>query len=706
MVRFVVLFLLLISSSIFADDLRITEERWQHIATAAEWLQGKRTAPPSSLSDPDLEALFHLDENLPICGTPIALDYATFRHGTAASLQDSLGPRPTTLAESFDSPAGHFKVHYTRIGADAVYKANVITNPYGVPDYVLWTAVIADSVYGNLMLLGYPRPLADDGYPEGGDARYDIYLRNLPTGVLGQTWPDSTDYDNDSTQATSFMELDNDYSYHPKYKNDPRNVLRVTIAHEYFHAVQFGMDWREAGTFQVGPNTYFSRAWMEMSAVWIEEKLYDHINDYYGYLPTFFDSTKRSIEKFEGFSDLHPYASVVWPLFLTQHFSSDDMILEIWRRCGELGAGHHFLEATQTVIDSISGGTENWATAFREFSLWNYFTGARADVAPNNIGYEERRNYPEIPERGIGHHGFDSSMYRYPYPALPQLSTNPFRVEHNASSFIRLEQTRLFTNRYWTYFLKPDSISLDSSFVLDPALPYDRADSAFDVFLRYGPNGNNLPWGLNLIYQLDDIPDSFVVDRVMLPVTGTANGAKIAALRPERYRSITMTLAQASDFRLYSPEVLVNFAYIIRESSGGPDLAYASRLAAVMTPYPNPAVVSQMAEPELTFIFQIPTGADTYPDNVRDSIGPNNVTVLNPKLVVDIFNIAGEYVTTIESVPAMFDELGEYRIKWNMKNGAGRDVASGAYIAYARLFDTYRAEALLAEAKVKVAVIR
>jgi hypothetical protein len=732
MVRFVVLSLILLSSSLRADDLRLTEEQWQHIVNAADWLKGNRVASPGALADPDLEALLHGNDQLPICGTPIAADYMTYRHAFPSSMDaDSLGERQTDLLESFDSPAGLFRIHYSTVDPNIVYQPNVRTNPYGVPDYVYWTAVIADSVYDRIVNdLGFPAPPGDGAYPEGDGSLYDIYLHNLPSGVLGLTYPDSVDYEGDSTQATSFMELDNDYSFLIRYKNNPLDIVRVTVAHEFFHAVQFGMDWRESSYFQIGPNLYPSRPWMEMTAVWMEEKLYDNINDYYGYLPSFFDSTKRSIEQFNGYSDLHPYASVVWPLFLTQYFNDDNLIRVIWEKCAELGYGDDVLEATQFVIDSISGGdsvqagTENWATAFREFALWNYFTGERAAISPNNLGYEEKQNYPSIPDAGIAHHGFDSTKYiantpNRPYPVLFNLSTNPWRVEHNASAYVRLEQTRLFSNRYYSYhydytplgcdtMVPPNCTdsTLDSTFVLDPTLPYDRIDSTFEILLRYVANGNNRPWGLNMIYQLDEIPDSFIVDRIMLPVAGSSNIVLLGADNPAKYRSITFTLAQASDFRLYAPDVFANFTHFIRESSGGPDLALASLPGAVMWPYPNPAVVAQMIDPELTFVFQMPTGPDTYPVQVRDSINANNIVVLNPKLVVDIFTIAGEYVATLDDVPEVFDELGEYRVKWDMKNAAGRDVASGAYFAYARLFDSYRAESLLAEARVKVAVIR
>ena len=48
--------------------------------------------------------------------------------------------------------------------------------------------------------------------------------------------------------------------------------MQVTAAHEYFHAVQFAYDFFEDGWF------------MEATATWAEDELYDSVNDNVNYL--------------------------------------------------------------------------------------------------------------------------------------------------------------------------------------------------------------------------------------------------------------------------------------------------------------------------------------------------------------------------------------------------------------------------------------
>ena len=64
--------------------------------------------------------------------------------------------------------------------------------------------------------------------------------------------------------------LDNDYAR--QYGTAPIDALRVTAAHEFFHAIQFAYD--------VGEDLWF----MEGSATWVEDEVYDAINDNYQFL--------------------------------------------------------------------------------------------------------------------------------------------------------------------------------------------------------------------------------------------------------------------------------------------------------------------------------------------------------------------------------------------------------------------------------------
>jgi hypothetical protein len=71
----------------------------------------------------------------------------------------------------------------------------------------------------------------------------------------------------------------------------------------------------------------------------------------------------------------------------------------------------------------------------------------------------------------------------------------------------------------------------------------------------------------------------------------------------------------------------------------------------------------------------------------------------------------GELVQTLEYEVSDDERYGQrygggYEVGWNMKNQAGKDIASGVYLVVARLFDGTGQKVELAEEQVKVAVIR
>jgi hypothetical protein len=101
----------------------------------------------------------------------------------------------------------------------------------------------------------------------------------------------------------------------------------------------------------------------------------------------------------------------------------------------------------------------------------------------------------------------------------------------------------------------------------------------------------------------------------------------------------------------------------------------------------------------LTFRFGAKTDTTSF---------PAYSTVL---MQLDIYSVAGELVRTLEGIYAGQDRIGPvpgqvYEIGWDMKNQAGREVASGVYLAVARLFGGPGRTNPLAEDRVKVAVIR
>jgi hypothetical protein len=141
----------------------------------------------------------------------------------------------------------------------------------------------------------------------------------------------------------------------------------------------------------------------------------------------------------------------------------------------------------------------------------------------------------------------------------------------------------------------------------------------------------------------------------------------------------------------------MDIGYLLDPS--GADSSRANQESAVLSPYPNPAVVSEMGGRDLTFRFQVATDENGLP------IYGEAYSGLPPYLVVDIYTVAGERVRTIAD-PMPSSDYNMYEIGWDMKNDNGEEVASGAYIAYARLYVSESDRTLLAEEHTKVAIIR
>ena len=163
--------------------------------------------------------------------------------------------RPDVLTNSIISPSGNFKIHFNTTGNHAVY-SNVDGGALGYVDSV---AKIFDDVYNHTVnVLGYTEPIRDSFYVSGGSAEYDVYLLNFSGAFFGLAYPDSLieTLDGDSV-ATAFLELDNDYDQLIQYADRPLDAVRVTAAHEFFHMVQFAIDFSAAIAILSSRNSLF-----------------------------------------------------------------------------------------------------------------------------------------------------------------------------------------------------------------------------------------------------------------------------------------------------------------------------------------------------------------------------------------------------------------------------------------------------------------
>ena len=161
-------------------------------------------------------------------------------------------------------------VHYVPTGGN---------DNFNRADPAFATSALAEMTYvwdEEITEMGFRAPRSDgSSNNDGGDNRTDIYLANIGSaGVYGYCSTDDPElYDPDGRyDLSAYCVLDNDYAEDVFDNLTPLENMQVTAAHEFFHAIQFAYDYFEDAGF------------MEGTAAWVEDEVYDEVNDNYQYL--------------------------------------------------------------------------------------------------------------------------------------------------------------------------------------------------------------------------------------------------------------------------------------------------------------------------------------------------------------------------------------------------------------------------------------
>lgn len=275
-----------------------------------------------------------------------------------------------------------FRVHYTRSGVDAVSRAYACS----VASY------IAYSWRKQVDSLNWPPPPPDYGL--GGDDRYDIYIRSLPQGIAGYCAPEyyySSPYPDG---ATSHIAVTTHLSI--------SGFLKIVCAHELAHALQFRFSSRE--------NSF----WYENSATWMEDVCYEEINSYLWYLsysPGPLTTPYYPINTFIS-GGLYQYAGGIWAMYLEDRFDKD-CLRKIWERQGVV-SGTNTLESFDYVLRNFYNS--NFNNALKEYGIWRYFTGQRADT---QRFFKEGHLWPQVSIMRT-HNSYPNQGNSYSYePVVP-----------------------------------------------------------------------------------------------------------------------------------------------------------------------------------------------------------------------------------------------------------------------------------------------
>lgn len=358
MTRVLILALLFVSShSIVAQPYSLDAIQEEDLTFRALSVFGRDRLPVSAPSS------YTITEHAK-CGTPLLTEIATRWGSLSKATQATLAnvfQRPTTQRSIF-SPNDRFQIHFDLTGTHAVSSVDADGN--GTPDYVDEVAdTFEDTWELQVTDLGYREP------PQDSDGRFDVFIRQLGNrGVYGLTFPDPG-----GITTASYMEIDNDYS-ESIYQTRNLDGMRVTVAHEFFHAVQFG---------------YFASFdaawWQEATATWMEDVAYDEINDYFQYVSVYLGDPEAPLDRF-SWGDLRPFGASVFAHHLSEVYGRDQ-IRATWE---SLGSRTPTTYDINDIGDALPGG---FAAVLPRFHVWNYFAGSR-----HRSGYyEEGIFYSDVP---------------------------------------------------------------------------------------------------------------------------------------------------------------------------------------------------------------------------------------------------------------------------------------------------------------------
>jgi len=287
----------------------------------------------------------------------------------------------TTASRSNCTLSPGFCFHWVNSTGDRVPQADGDRDL--VPDYVETVAaemgVVRSKENGDLAW----RAPRGDGTKGGNVDKTDVYLKQLgDKNLFGYA---ATDPNQSGTSHSAFLVLDNDYAAaeYPGFGSflEP---LRVTAAHEYNHILQYAYD-------------AFQDVWMfESGATWMEDQVYDAIDDYLGYVRSWVTRTEVPLTRFNSKSASDPdnikvYGSAVWNHWLAERLSPNT-VRNAWDRSTSTTPAS-FAPAAYGASIAETGGT----SFFDDFVR---FSTATAEWRAPNSGFSEGASYPDVERRG------------------------------------------------------------------------------------------------------------------------------------------------------------------------------------------------------------------------------------------------------------------------------------------------------------------
>ncbi|MFH1851559.1 MAG: MXAN_6640 family putative metalloprotease [Candidatus Neomarinimicrobiota bacterium] len=276
----------------------------------------------------------------------------------------------------------NFRIHYDLDGTGPV-PPDDISGVSGVPDYVEIVAqAFAHTDTVIMEELNFTRPPSDQN--EGGSNKYDIYIARQEAGVYAYTIPETEIGDNENSPVeevnawSTYITIRNEWGGFP---NTPLENIRVTAAHEYFHAVQYGIDAWDAD----------QESWLlEATAVLMEEAVYDDINDCYQYMRGWFNAPDVALD-FYSINSTHKYGSFIYFQYIQEHLGGYATIHRIFERSIEYDS-YYGDYSRQEITEALEPEGSDFQDALNRMVVANLVMSA--SPAAGEYSYVEAAGYP------------------------------------------------------------------------------------------------------------------------------------------------------------------------------------------------------------------------------------------------------------------------------------------------------------------------
>ena len=262
------------------------------------------------------------------------------------------------------SQNGFFKIFYDTTNANGNLSAMVDLNGNRIPnsynEYIKNVSEIFDSVYTiECNLFKFTAPPKNN--------YYEIFVVNLPDGVFGYTDYETEKYipsDTSNKKYYTFIVVDNDFGV--GYRTIGKNALKVTAAHEFFHAIQIG-------NYGVWERDFYI---YEMFAETFEYLVFPYLNDFLFDTKTYFDNVSQ-ISLMEN-KNYPGYERAIFGIYLFNRFRID-FIKDYWNKT----KSENPISALKNTIRKYNSSLER---EFCNFSFYNFYSSEKQEKKYYSFG--------------------------------------------------------------------------------------------------------------------------------------------------------------------------------------------------------------------------------------------------------------------------------------------------------------------------------